>query len=393
MSRKSRRTYRVLLSFSHNNKADRNRLSGALRFAALRPDWDVRILDAASSTFSSDCRRTLSNWPVDGFISSEPSHLRNLFPPDQAESIRTAVLDNRTEDGADISIRLNTRELVDSAIALLRRRGFDAIAFLGTSDPLERAWSADVETTFRKAMGRGIPPDRIFRIAARNPISDELVAVADWVSRLPKPCGIFAYSDDLARILLDACRLAKVNVPAQVAILGVDDSPDICETSRPTLSSILPDFEMSGFLAAKLLDGALRSSVRKSHRRTYGIKCITERESTQDQRGAGRIASAVLARIQKQALNADFRLGTLQRELNVSVRLLEIHFKKVMGHSIREEIPRRRLVALKGLLSSTELPVSTIVERCGFRTVSAAHAAFSKATGVSMTAWRHHPPA
>ena len=47
-------------------------------------------------------------------------------------------------------------------------------------------------------------------------------------------------------------------MPGDVAVLGVDDDPLLCETASPTLSSVEMDVEAAGFAAAAALDAAMR---------------------------------------------------------------------------------------------------------------------------------------
>ena len=45
-----------------------------------------------------------------------------------------------------------------------------------------------------------------------------------------------------------------ITVPDELAVIGVDDDPVICERTSPSLTSIGLDFEQGGFLCAQLLD-------------------------------------------------------------------------------------------------------------------------------------------
>ena len=57
-----------------------------------------------------------------------------------------------------------------------------------------------------------------------------------WLKSLPKPIGIFVTSDCLARSVIEACQYANINVPEDVAIIGVDNDDLFCETTNPKLS-------------------------------------------------------------------------------------------------------------------------------------------------------------
>ena len=52
--------------------------------------------------------------------------------------------------------------------------------------------------------------------------------LAEWLVSLPKPCGVWAAFDQRAKHVLDACRLAGLNVPSQIQVLGVDNETYVC---------------------------------------------------------------------------------------------------------------------------------------------------------------------
>ena len=119
--------------------------------------------------------------------------------------------------------------------------------------------------------------------------SSELYRLADWLTNLPKPCGIMAYADICAKRIYDACHIARLPIPDQIRIIGIDNDINLCENLSPTLTSIEPDFERSGYLAGRLLFDRLRkSSPPKPTRLEFGTKSVIERASTQDVKGGGR---------------------------------------------------------------------------------------------------------
>lgn len=62
--------------------------------------------------------------------------------------------------------------------------------------------------------------------------------VARWLRSLPRPVGIYTIGDSHAARLLDICQDEGIAVPEEVAILGMNNDVAICETVRPTLSSL-----------------------------------------------------------------------------------------------------------------------------------------------------------
>ena len=78
--------------------------------------------------------------------------------------------------------------------------------------------------------------------------------ISEWLKSLPKPVCVFAANDDGAVYILQACKIAGLPVPEEVAVLGVDNDELVCNLSSPPLSSMELDFENAGFLAARHLD-------------------------------------------------------------------------------------------------------------------------------------------
>ena len=74
--------------------------------------------------------------------------------------------------------------------------------------------------------------------------------------------------------------------------------------------------------------------------------------------------------------------------LHVSRSLADLRFREVTGTSILEAILARRLDEVKRLLRETNLRISEIAARCGYRDANYLKNLFKKRTGMSMREWR-----
>jgi LacI family transcriptional regulator len=74
-----------------------------------------------------------------------------------------------------------------------------------------------------------------------------------------------AANDNRARHVLEACRTFSLEVPQDVAVIGVDSDELLCQLSSPPLSSIEQGATKLGFEAAALLDRLMRGE--KTRRR------------------------------------------------------------------------------------------------------------------------------
>jgi LacI family transcriptional regulator len=59
--------------------------------------------------------------------------------------------------------------------------------------------------------------------------------VVHWLRRLPKPCAVFAHSDNPGAQLIEICGRHGLRVPEDIAVLGVDDDPCSATPSFRTL--------------------------------------------------------------------------------------------------------------------------------------------------------------
>ena len=189
--------------------------------------------------------------------------------------------------------------------------------------------------------------------------------VAAWLASLPRPAGVLASFDDVARVLLEACRRAKLKVPEDVAVLGIGNDPLICEHTAPSLSSIVPRFEDEGYRAARELQ-AMMLSRRLPQRReiAFGAHGIEERRSTARTQQGGALVQRGLAFIAENVL-AGITVADVVRHLIVSWRLADLRFREVTGATIQSALVDARMEKVKRWLADTDMRISDISQRCG----------------------------
>ena len=184
---------------------------------------------------------------------------------------------------------------------------------------------------------------------------------------LPKPVGIVVPSDNVAIRLFHACDDAKLNVPEQVAILGCDNDPMICDYAPVPLSSVDSDWESTGYVGARLLDQLMTG--KPAPRKTILIppKGVVTRRST----NVLAVPDPRLARAVRFIWeHYPEPIGTLDvaAAAGLNRRKLERDFQRQFGRSIREEIVDMRIGRARKMLLETELKAHQIAEQCGFGT-------------------------
>ncbi len=219
-------------------------------------------------------------------------------------------------------------------------------------------------------------------------LATEKRRIMEWLRELPRPVGIMCCYDFKAQQVLDACRQLNIAVPAEVAVLGVDDDQLICELSEPTLSSVIPDTKRTGYEAAGLLDrmmsGERVATEQPMLTQPLGIRI---RQSTDTLAIEDEEVAKALQYIRRHA-TANIRVTDILRQVSLSRRALEHRFKKWIGHTPHEEIQRVRINRIKELLSETGLSIHEIAERAGFEYHEYMAAAFKRETGMTPTEYR-----
>ena len=131
--------------------------------------------------------------------------------------------------------------------------------------------------------------------------------VRPFLRSLPKPCAIFAATDIYASEILAAARYCGIDVPGELAVLGVDNNEAMCERSVPTLSSIEPDFARAGRLAVEaLLEAVALPEGRKGREWIYGDLRVVRRESTRPLASHDAVAAKALALIRHKAYSLSY---------------------------------------------------------------------------------------
>ena len=346
----------ILLTFDSNYSSSRRVASGALRRIAEIPDWDVTMLNFRNRGFQRSVRLLSERQPFDGVISDSDIPLSDGL----SKSLRNAISVNAvapsqgwTHFGCMID-NAAIAEAAASSLMLLKPRHF---AYVGArAHEMEDSHSRARERRFRQFLvKKGLAVTSLFVDDDR--FSTDLAA-------LPRPVGIFAYNDITAAKVLSELHTLGVQVPEQAAVIGVDNDPDICENTRPPLSSVDPDFETAGRMAVEVLSAAL-SGRRRIPILKFGVSGVVERRSTQSGKTGSRMVSKA-REILRRRYGERLSLELIAGELNISPRLLSLRFREITGGTVHAELEEIRLAAARRMLKSRTLPVKAVASDCGF---------------------------
>ena len=211
--------------------------------------------------------------------------------------------------------------------------------------------------------------------------------MARWLSRLPKPVGLFACNDDRGRQVLEACLAAAVAVPDEVAVVGMDNGDLLCELCDPPLSSVALNTERGGFEAAGLLDRLMAGIDRGPRAIVVEPLRVVTRKSSDVLAVEDRMVAEALRFIRAHAAEP-FRVGDLLKAVPISRRALEQRFRRAVGRSLNEEIRNTHYRRAAQLLLETDYPVSKVAELAGFNSASYMGQVFRDKTGKTPARYR-----
>jgi LacI family transcriptional regulator len=259
------------------------------------------------------------------------------------------------------------------AARVLRAGGARAFAFLGA--PGQYA-SRELEEGFASGFG-----------GAARPVTATVVTLAqirEFLHSQPRPLGLFAASDRLARLAVQAARDLRRRVPEDLAVIGVGNVRLESLYAGIALSSFeLPCRELGGQAASALLAGLGETRAPAGGtQRPAGI--LHERESSlRDPSGLERALSYA-----RGNLDQPLQVGDLCRVAAMSRRSLETAMQSAYGTSPLAYLQAMRCDRARTLLRTTHMEIRAIAQACGYAEVSVFSSAFRRWTGHSPSEYR-----
>lgn len=214
----------------------------------------------------------------------------------------------------------------------------------------------------------------------------------NWIAALPRPVGLFAATDGLARQVVEVCEQRNIRCPDEVAVLGVDNDELECAISPVKLSSVSLPFQSIGWTAAQTLHRLFDKSKDPHPDEEQRMQIlppigILTRGSTEFLAVEDPVLRKGLEWI-REASSEELSVMELARVCGVSRRYLERSFRYILGCSPNDAILRHRIQRVQFMLADTNLTVTEIARRLGYREPKYLHRVFKKLCGCSPMDYR-----
>ena len=375
----------VLFFHTSRRQAWHREQDGAFRFARTR-GWRIQIVEPTRTR--PHVRELIDLWNPVGCIVECSGEQSDYFNPEDFTDVPTVFLgrDPRTLPKWASFINPSPNGPGEKAAMEFLKAGIKSFAFIAS--PGDHFWSRDREAEFRRILHLHGMKCRVFgRRESFRTEKARTKACAEFLKTLPKPCGVMAENDYAAVFVLDIARRLEISVPAELAVIGVDDDPQLCENAHPSLSSVYLDFEQAGYRTCEVLSRLVGDHSLEPIRETYEAMGLMRRGSTPVGIGTPPRVAKMLAYIREHACEG-ISASEVAAHAACSSRLAQMDFLRATGRTIIDELNKVRFERVETLLRTPSQQIGAIANLCGWRTENALRAAFLKRYGMSMRDWR-----
>lgn len=372
----------VALLVETSNAYSRGLLSGIVAYMKENDPWSIYLPEQERGAAPPSW---LQAWKGDGLI----VRIENQAIASAIRKLTIPVIDVSAARQVPAIPWVETN---DSAIAKLAadhfiERGFHHLAYCGDPDFNWSKWREEEFVQFVEQAGCDC---RVFQSKSRHSrgysMTRERRRLTKWVTGLPHPTGIFTCYDIKGQQILDVCRELEIQVPEQVAVLGVDNDTLLCDLCTPPLSSIIPAAHRTGREAARMLDLMMQGRKVPETLRIDPIGVVT-RQST-DVLAIDDADIALAIRFIRDHACDGINVHDVLKVVPLSRRVMESRFQSILGRTPHEEITRRRVECVCQLLQNTDLTLAKIAEKVGYQNEGYMSVAFRRELGVSPGKYR-----
>ncbi|MBI9016360.1 MAG: DNA-binding transcriptional regulator [Phycisphaerae bacterium] len=374
----------VLIIVDTSRASGRKFLVGVEKYTSAFTNWQVFI---KPPDYLPDIIPEMSSWynmeNIDGILARDAIKTENILKSKKPIVINDTQREFIPQTSTIVTASLMIGEMAAEYFLGLGFRDFGFCGFQGLS------WSQKRLQGYAQTLAdKGVSNIYEYKEGVDSKYQNEAGRknITSWLKELPRPVCIFACNDDRAISILEACKIAGLSVPEEVAVLGVDNDELICNLSSPPLSSIELNFEKAGFLAAQHLDQLMQDTTEHE---------IIDVEPTDI---AVRQSTNIFAIDDKEIINAIIFLRKnypkpIQVEDVVDVtclsrRELERRFRKYFKRTINKEIQELRIKMIKKMLLNSNDSICNIAKHIRFTDPEHFSRYFKNATGLSPLQFR-----
>jgi len=216
----------------------------------------------------------------------------------------------------------------------------------------------------------------------RDPDED----MVGWLAAQATPLGIFTAHDPTGRHVLEAAAQIGLEVPFALGVISANDDETVCEMARPALSSIRLPWRRLAAEVVLTIEAIWAGKNPASPILVPPLDIVTRGSSSYEA-----VSDPVVRRAMQllvEQISTILSVEDWATRAGVSRRVLERRFQNVLDRSPHAMIQHERIERAKKLLTTTDLPVAIIAERCGFQSNERLTVNFREIVGTPPAAYR-----
>ncbi len=349
---------RIILLIESSKSYGRGLLRGIAKYSRLNGPWafyyeiggrDIKLPN-------------LKKWNPHGIIARDGKATREIIDM----GLPTIISSGLFEPMSGIPcVKVDNQQVGRLGAEYLIEKGFSSYAYVGIA---KRMWSMLRYESFSEAVNA--QGHKVFHYEGgqskkKSSWDDKQAELCKWLISLPKPIGLMASSDEQGVQVIEACKVAGIAVPEEVAVLGVDDDDLVCDLSESSMSSIALSTEKAGYEAAELMARLLKGEPRQNQVITVSGLHVVERQSTDILMIENQYVAKALQFIRKNS-NVTITVDDVIASGPLARRTLEERFRKHVKRSILQEIRRVRIERACRLITETNHSIKKIAELLDF---------------------------
>ncbi len=216
----------------------------------------------------------------------------------------------------------------------------------------------------------------------RDPDED----MVGWLASQPTPVGIFTAHDPTGRHVLEAAAQAGLEVPFAVGVISANDDETVCEMARPALSSIRLPWRRLAAEVVQTLEAVWAGRPPAGPVLVAPLEIVARGSSSYEAVGDPLVRRAMQCLV--EGIATIVSVEEWATRVGVSRRVLERRFQAALDRSPHVMMQHERVERAKSLLTTTNLPVALIAERCGYQSNERLTVNFRDCVGVPPATYR-----
>lgn len=296
--------------------------------------------------------------PYDGVLSI---HGMNPLVIDWIESKTIPIVDCGQKLELDYHhVGYDNKEVGVKVAKHLIHSGFNNFSFLINKD--KHTFDQKREQGFEETVKSAGKKFKLLEVPEEESVDEFLL---ENLSKLKVPTALMTAHDlNTAKVVNCAMKLG-INVPDELAVIGVKMDDDLHQLSPISLSHIDNNAFKVGYTAAQMLDQLMDEEEDVPKEKYIEPGAIYERASSNIVAIKHKEVRRALNYIDKYYDNF-INVNDVLANSHITPAALHRAFKRLLGHSILDEITRRRVDKAIELLETTTIKVQEIAAICGF---------------------------